>query len=122
MTTGAANRIDGIDFWPGFALRTMFIDHLPENIFQYVTLANFGFSDAAELFVFLSGASVALAHGSRFFRGETAAANQGHDPVSKSRRDGLSLLDVRLLQQNRPEADSRTATNSITFGSGEQRP
>jgi hypothetical protein len=74
MTTDAANRIDGIDFWRGFALLTMFIDHLPENVFQYVTLANFGFSDAAELFVFLSGASVALAQGSRFFRGETAAA------------------------------------------------
>jgi hypothetical protein len=74
MTTNAANRIDGIDFWRGFALLTIFIDHLPENIFQYVTQGNFGFSDAAELFVFLSGASVALAYGPRFFRGETAAA------------------------------------------------
>ena len=74
MTTGAAKRIDGIDFWRGFALVTIFIDHAPENIFQHVTQMNFGFSDAAELFVFLSGASVALAYGSRFFRGETAAA------------------------------------------------
>jgi hypothetical protein len=74
MTMNAADRIDGIDFWRGFALLTIFIDHLPENIFQYVTQGNFGFSDAAELFVFLSGASVALAYGSRFFRGETAAA------------------------------------------------
>jgi hypothetical protein len=74
MTTNAANRIDGIDFWRGFALVTIFIDHAPENIFQHVTQMNFGFSDAAELFVFLSGASVALAYGSRFFRGETAAA------------------------------------------------
>jgi hypothetical protein len=74
MTTNAADRIDGIDFWRGFALLTIFIDHVPENIFQYVTQGNFGFSDAAELFVFLSGASVALAYGSRFFRGETAAA------------------------------------------------
>jgi len=74
MTTNTANRIDGIDFWRGFALLTIFIDHLPENIFQYVTQGNFGFSDAAELFVFLSGASAALAYGSRFFRGESAAA------------------------------------------------
>jgi len=77
MTTSAANRIDGIDFWRGFALLTIFIDHGPANIFQHVTLGNFGFSDAAELFVFLSGASVALAFGSRFFRGETAAAIRG---------------------------------------------
>src|ERR1700674_5090249 len=69
-----ANRIDAIDFWRGFALLTIFIDHVPDNVFQHATYKNFGFSDAAELFVFLSGASVALAYGSRFFNGETAAA------------------------------------------------
>ena len=58
-----AKRIDGIDFWRGLALLTIFIDHVPENIFQHVTQQNFGFSDAAELFVFLSGVSVALAYG-----------------------------------------------------------
>jgi hypothetical protein len=67
-------RIDAIDFWRGFALVTIFIDHVPENIFQHVTYRNFGFSDAAELFVFLSGASVALAYGARFFRGESTTA------------------------------------------------
>ena len=74
MAETAPDRIDGIDFWRGFALLTIFIDHAPENVFQRVTHGNFGFSDAAELFVFLSGTSVALAYGSRFFRGETASA------------------------------------------------
>jgi hypothetical protein len=69
-----AKRMDGIDFWRGFALLTIFIDHVPENIFQHVTQQNFGFSDAAELFVFLSGVSVALAYGRRFFDGETVGA------------------------------------------------
>jgi len=69
-----AKRIDGIDFWRGFALLTIFIDHVPENVFQHVTQQNFGFSDAAELFVFLSGVSVALAYGTRFFDGETIGA------------------------------------------------
>ena len=36
-----AKRIDGIDFWRGFALLTIFIDHVPENIFQHVTQKNF---------------------------------------------------------------------------------
>jgi hypothetical protein len=58
----------------GFGLLTIFIDHVPENIFQHVTQQNFGFSDAAELFVFLSGVSVALAYGTRFFDGETSGA------------------------------------------------
>src|SRR5262249_7107854 len=67
-------RIDGIDFWRGLALLMIFIDHVPENVFQHVTQKNFGFSDAAELFVFLSGVSVALAYGTRFFNGETVGA------------------------------------------------
>jgi hypothetical protein len=69
-----AKRFDGIDFWRGLALLTIFIDHVPENVFQHVTQQNFGFSDAAELFVFLSGVSVALAYGTRFFDGETVVA------------------------------------------------
>src|SRR5215813_3110176 len=69
-----AKRIDGIDFWRGFGLLTIFIDHVPENVFQHVTQQNFGFSDAAELFVFLSGVSVAIAYGTRFFDGETVGA------------------------------------------------
>src|SRR5262249_44505700 len=73
-TRTAGRRVDAIDFWRGFALLTIFIDHMPDNIFQHITLRNFGLSDAAELFVFLSGASVALAYGTRFFRGETWAA------------------------------------------------
>lgn len=74
MATTPGKRIDAIDFWRGFALLTIFIDHVPENVFQHVTFRNVGFSDAAELFVFLSGASVALAYGTRFFKGETWAA------------------------------------------------
>jgi hypothetical protein len=73
-TTTPGKRIDAIDFWRGFALLTIFIDHVPENLFQHVTFRNLGLSDAAELFVFLSGASVALAYGTRFFKGETWAA------------------------------------------------
>jgi len=67
-------RVDAIDFWRGFALLTIFIDHVPDNAFQHITFKNFGFSDAAELFVFLSGVSVALAYGTRFFQGETGGA------------------------------------------------
>src|SRR6266478_1967581 len=86
-----AKRIDGIDFWRGFALLTIFIDHLPDNIFQQVTQKNFGFSDAAELFVFLSGVSVALAYGTRFFDGQTGAA------VRAVLRRALTLYWVQIL-------------------------
>jgi hypothetical protein len=68
MTT--RQRIDGIDFWRGFALLSIFINHAPDNLLGYLTHRNFGFSDAAELFVFLSGISVALAYGLRFLDGQ----------------------------------------------------
>jgi hypothetical protein len=63
-------RLDGIDFWRGYVLCMIFVDHMPGNVFENVTPRNFGFSDAAEAFVFLSGLSIALAYGGRFAIGE----------------------------------------------------
>src|ERR1700756_2759790 len=86
-----AKRIDGIDFWRGFGLLTIFIDHVPENIFQHVTQQNFGFSDAADLFVVLSGVSIALAYCTRFFDGETVVA------VRAVLRRAFTLYWVQIL-------------------------
>ena len=66
-------RIDAIDFWRGFALLTIFADHMPYSVLAHVTHRNFGLSDAAEAFVFLSGMSAALAYGPRFLEGRIIA-------------------------------------------------
>jgi hypothetical protein len=55
-------RIPEIDFWRGFALIVILVDHVPRNGLDRLTPQNFGFSDAAETFVFLSGVSVSLAY------------------------------------------------------------
>ena len=55
-------RIPEIDFWRGFALIVILVDHIPWTGLDYLTPQNFGFSDAAEIFVFLSGVSVSLAY------------------------------------------------------------
>ena len=55
-------RIPEIDFWRGFALIVILVDHVPRNGLDHLTPQNFGFSDAAEAFVFLSGVSVSLAY------------------------------------------------------------
>lgn len=44
-----------IDFWRGFALVTIFINHIPGLYFERFTYRNFSLSDSAELFVFLAG-------------------------------------------------------------------
>ena len=49
-----------IDFWRGFALLTIFIDHVPGLVFSNYTMRYFGLSDAAELFVFLAGWSLRM--------------------------------------------------------------
>jgi hypothetical protein len=54
------NRIRDIDFWRGAVLIAILIDHIPGNPLENWTPRNFGLSDSAEAFVFLSGLSVGL--------------------------------------------------------------
>ncbi|HVV91869.1 MAG TPA: OpgC domain-containing protein [Hyphomicrobiales bacterium] len=58
----SGQRIVSIDFWRGLALLTIFVDHIPGNPLERATYRNFGFSDAAEIFVFLAGTAAALAY------------------------------------------------------------
>jgi len=52
-----------IDACRGIALWFIFLDHVPNNIGGWLTLRNYGFSDAAEVFMFVSGVTCALAYG-----------------------------------------------------------
>ncbi|MDD2048577.1 OpgC family protein [Pseudomonas putida] len=52
-----------IDFFRGLALIFIFWDHIPHNPLGQITLRNIGFSDAAEVFVFLAGYAAVLAYG-----------------------------------------------------------
>jgi hypothetical protein len=44
-----------LDLFRGVANWAIFLDHIPENIVNWITTRNYGFSDAADLFVFISG-------------------------------------------------------------------
>ena len=59
----ARERDPRVDFFRGAALWFIFLDHVPSNMVGHFTLRNFGFSDATEIFVFISGYSAALAYG-----------------------------------------------------------
>jgi hypothetical protein len=63
--TARGGRDHRIDFFRGLALLIIFVDHIPENVFALITLRNFGFSDAAEIFIFLSGYSAGYVFGLR---------------------------------------------------------
>lgn len=53
-----------LDFFRGLALWFIFIDHIPSSSIGQITFRNFGFSDATEIFVFISGYTAALVYGS----------------------------------------------------------
>ncbi|MER8973894.1 MULTISPECIES: OpgC family protein [unclassified Mesorhizobium] len=63
-----------IDVFRALALLTIFVDHVPGTVFETLTYKNFGFSDAAEAFVLISGMSVALAYGTKFQPGNRLIA------------------------------------------------
>jgi hypothetical protein len=52
-----------IDACRGIALWWIFLDHIPGNVGSWLTPRNYGFSDAAEIFMFVSGVTCALAYG-----------------------------------------------------------
>jgi hypothetical protein len=52
-----------IDFTRGIANWFIFLDHIPHNAVNLLTLRNFGFSGATDLFVFVAGYAAALFYG-----------------------------------------------------------
>src|SRR5271170_4979045 len=53
--TGAWARTAAVDFFRGLGLWMVFVDHMDPNLWSYLTLWRFGFSDFAEIFVYFSG-------------------------------------------------------------------
>ena len=72
--TRISDRDTRIDVLRALALIIIFIDHVPGTAFETLTYKNFGFSDAAEAFVLISGISVALAYGTKFRPGDRLLA------------------------------------------------
>ncbi len=52
-----------IDLFRGLSLWWIYIDHIPESYLNRFTPKNFGFSDAAEILVFLSGFASGIVYG-----------------------------------------------------------
>src|ERR1700721_1389178 len=52
-----------IDLFRGLALWLIFIDHVSPDVLDWFTIRSYGFSDAAEIFIFISGYTAALSYG-----------------------------------------------------------
>ena len=68
MASTRSPRDERLDFFRGLAMFVIFVAHLPDNPWFGFIPARFGFSSAAELFVFCSGLASAYAFGRLFQR------------------------------------------------------
>ncbi|MBS0642843.1 MAG: OpgC domain-containing protein [Proteobacteria bacterium] len=57
-----------LDFFRGLALAFIFIDHITDNVIARFTLHSFAFCDGAEMFIFISGYTAAIAYTPTFDR------------------------------------------------------
>ena len=67
FAVAATERELRLDLFRGLALWLIFIDHLPPNILTWFTIRNYGFSDATEIFIFISGYTAAFVYGRAMF-------------------------------------------------------
>jgi hypothetical protein len=73
----AAGRDLRLDLFRGLANWAIFLDHIPHEVLNSATTRNYGFSDAADLFVFISGYTAAFVFGRIMIeRGYFAAASR----------------------------------------------
>jgi hypothetical protein len=73
-----------LDMFRGLANWAIFLDHIPHEVLGSLTTRNFGFSDAADLFVFISGYTAACVFGRIMIeRGNVAAVSKLLSRASK---------------------------------------
>jgi hypothetical protein len=63
VTTATTQRDLRLDLFRGLALWLIFLDHIPSNVVSWITIRNYGFSDATEIFIFISGYTAAFVYG-----------------------------------------------------------
>jgi hypothetical protein len=57
-----------LDLFRGFALWLIYIDHVSPDLLSWFTIRSYGFSDAAEIFIFVSGYTAAFVYGRAMFQ------------------------------------------------------
>jgi hypothetical protein len=65
-----------LDLFRGIGLWMIFLDHIPHDVVAWLTLRNYGFSDAAEFFVFISGYLAGFIYGPIIRAGHILAATK----------------------------------------------
>jgi hypothetical protein len=67
FTLAGGQRELRLDLFRGLALWLIFIDHVSPDVLSWFTIRSYGFSDAAEIFIFISGFTAAFVYGRVMF-------------------------------------------------------
>jgi hypothetical protein len=65
-----------LDLMRGIGQWMVFLDHIPYDVVSWLTLRNYGFSDAAEFFVFISGYTAGFVYGPAVVYGQLLGATK----------------------------------------------
>jgi hypothetical protein len=86
-----------LDLFRGLANWAIFLDHIPHEVLNSITTRNYGFSDAADLFVFISGYTAACVFGRIMIeRGWVAAASKLVKRVAKLYAAHIIVLAIYI--------------------------
>jgi hypothetical protein len=80
-----------LDLFRGLANWAIFLDHIPHEVLSWVTTRNYGFSDAADMFVFISGYTAAFVFGRVMIERSYLAA------VSRLLKRALQLYAAHII-------------------------
>ena len=85
-----------LDLFRGLALWLIFLDHIPTNIVAWFTIRNYGFSDATEIFIFISGYTAAFVYGRAMVRARLHRRRRAHPQarLADLRRAHLPVRDL----------------------------
>ncbi len=104
---GVAKRDLRLDLFRGLALWLIFIDHLPPNMLNWFTLRNYGFSDATEIFIFISGYTAAFVYGRAMQERGFVVASHAHPAGASGRSMSRMSFCSRSISPRSPISRSR---------------
>src|SRR5438477_11449039 len=86
-----------LDLFRGVANWAIFLDHIPDNVVNWITTRNYGVSDAADLFVFISGYTASFVYARMMLeRGFIVSATRLSKPVWQLYVAHITLLVVYI--------------------------
>ena len=100
-----------LDFFRGLGLWMIFLDHIPDDVVAWITLRNYGFSDAAEFFVFISGYLAGYIYGPIVLAGNWAAATKRL--VAAQKEGGARAADALVPEVGGALFGTRDLQNAV---------